>query len=58
MSLILQATIVNKDTGQVEKVHVLTVDGRDGSWEAARCIRLFLGNVFRIFFGPDCDDEW
>ena len=31
MSLILQATIVNKDTGQVEKVHVLTVDGDAGA---------------------------
>lgn len=57
MALILQVTVVNDETGEVEKTYIETVGQRTDPWEAARSIRTMMARVFAAIYGPDCD-EW
>jgi GTP1/Obg family GTP-binding protein len=55
MALILQVTVTNDETGEVEKTYVETVDSRTHSWEAAQLLRRFLARMFEIAY-PGSDD--
>jgi hypothetical protein len=50
MALILQVTVINDKTGEVEKTYVETVDDRTDSWEAAKLLRRFLARMFEIAY--------
>lgn len=56
MALIVQVTVVNDDTGEVEKAYVETVDRRTNSWEAAQLIQRFMKRMFEIVYPGS--DEW
>lgn len=56
MALIIQVTVTNDESGEVEKIFVETVSNRTDSWEAARLIRSFIGRVFLSVW--PCSDEW
>ncbi len=56
MALIIQVTVTNDDTGEVEKTYVETVDSSTHSWEAAKCVRAFWARMFEIAYPGS--DEW
>ena len=56
MDLILQVTVTNDETGEVEKTYVETVGIRTHSWEAAQLLRRFLARIFEIAYPGS--DEW
>ena len=56
MALIVQVTVTNDDTGEVEKTYFETVSSRTHSWEAAQILRRFLIRMFAIVYPGS--DEW
>jgi hypothetical protein len=56
MALILQVTVTNDETGEVEKTYVESVSSRTHSWEAAQILRRFLARMFEIAYPGS--DEW
>lgn len=56
MALIVQVTVTNDETGEVEKTYVEAVIDRTHSWEAAQTLRQFLGRMFQIAYPGS--DEW
>ena len=56
MALIVQVTVVNDETGEVEKTYVETVGTRTHEWEAAQIVRRLLKRVFD--FAYPSSDEW
>lgn len=55
MSILIQITITDDESGEVSKTFVQSYDSR-WSWDTARVIRELLGRVFKIVYGPDNDD--
>ena len=56
MALIVQVTVIDDDTGEVEKTYVETVDRRTHPWEAAQLLRRFLARMFELVYPGS--DEW
>ena len=56
MALIVQVTVTNDDTGEVEKNYVETVEGCTHPWEAAQALRRFLARMFDLAYPGS--DEW
>jgi hypothetical protein len=56
MALIVQAIVINDETGEVEKTYVETVGSRTHSWEAAQLLRRFLARMFEIVYPGS--DAW
>lgn len=56
MALIVQVTVTNDDTGEVEKTYVETVGARTHEWDAAQLLRRFLARVFQVAYPGS--DEW
>jgi len=56
MALIVQVTVTNDETGEVEKTYLETVESRTHSWEAAQILQRFLKGMFEIVYPGS--DEW
>lgn len=56
MALMVQVTLTNDKTGEVEKTYIETVDGREHPFESARLLRQFLARMFEIAYPGS--DEW
>jgi hypothetical protein len=56
MALIVQVTVTNDETGEVEKTYIETVDRRTHPWESAEMLRRFLSRMFQVLYPGS--DEW
>lgn len=57
MAILIQVTVTNDDTGEVEKTYMEAVDtGRSHPFEVASAIKRLFGRIFKTVFGEDNDD--